>query len=62
MVLQSVTQKLAWPLQEIAKQTGLSVPFLRKEIRNGNLKCRKFGARVLVLDQELHRYLKGEEA
>ena len=55
------SSRLAWPLTEIAKQTGLSVSFLRKEIRNGRLKCRKFGARVLVLNDDLELYLRGEK-
>jgi excisionase family DNA binding protein len=49
--------RLAWRIEEIAKETGLSVQFLRKEIRNGNLKAQKKGRCVLVLDEEVRNYL-----
>jgi excisionase family DNA binding protein len=41
----------------MSKATGLSVPFLRKEVVNGNLKATKFGRRVLVKNEEFERYL-----
>jgi excisionase family DNA binding protein len=50
-------QKLAWSLIEISKQTGLSVSFLRKEIRAGRLPIKRFGRRILVLDADLNAYL-----
>ncbi len=52
--------KFAYGLAEIANQTGLSTAFLRKEARAGNLKTKKFGARRLVLSEDLQTYLKGE--
>ena len=56
-----VTQKrFAYGLDEIADRTGLSTAFLRKEARAGNLKTKKFGARRLVLNEDLETYLKGE--
>ena len=51
------SQRIAWSLAEISKATGLSVGFLRNDVRRGVLKIRKFGRRVLVLDGELKRYL-----
>jgi len=54
------TNKFAYGLAEIANQTGLSTAFLRKEARAGNLKTKKFGARRLVLSEDLQTYLKGE--
>lgn len=51
------SQKLAWSLTEISKQTGLSVSFLRKEIRAGRLPVKRFGRRILVLDADLNAYL-----
>ncbi|MDQ3259074.1 MAG: helix-turn-helix domain-containing protein [Acidobacteriota bacterium] len=50
-------QRKAWSLADIAEQTGLSVGFLRNEVRATRLPVRKFGRRVLVLDSDLQRYL-----
>lgn len=49
--------RLAWRIEEIARETGLSIQFLRKEIRNENLKAKKKGRCVLVLDADLRQYL-----
>jgi len=49
--------RLAWSLLEIANFTGLSVAFLRNEIRAGRLPIKKFGRRVLVLHEDLLDYL-----
>lgn len=55
---ENVTPKrIAWSLAEISKATGLSVGFLRNDVRRGVLRIKKFGRRVLVLDEELSRYL-----
>jgi excisionase family DNA binding protein len=51
------SQRLAWGLGEVAKHTGLSLAFLRAEVRAGRLAARKFGRRVLVPDEILQRYL-----
>ncbi len=51
-------KRLAYGLDEIADQTGLSTAFLRKEARAGNLVTKKFGARRLVLAEDLENYLK----
>lgn len=57
-------QKIAWSLRDISEMTGLSIGFLRNEVRAARLKVKRFGRRVLVLDEELRRYLNhsGEEA
>lgn len=53
-----VTQeRLAWSLKDISKNTGLSVGFLRNEVRAKRLQLKKFGRRVLVLDSDLKAYL-----
>lgn len=49
--------RLAWRVEEIARETGLSIQFLRKEIRNKNLKAKKKGRCVLVLEEDLRQYL-----
>ncbi len=57
----TVTQnKFAFGFEEVSAQTSLSVAFLRKEARAGRLKTKKFGARRLVLNEDLQTYLKGE--
>jgi excisionase family DNA binding protein len=56
------TPRVAWSLQEIAKATGLSLGFLRNEVRRGVLRVKRFGRRVLVLDEDLRVYLsKGSD-
>ena len=54
--------RLAWGLSEVSDATGLSVPFLRAEVRAGRLPIRRFGRRVLVRDEDLKDYLsRGSE-
>lgn len=54
--------RLAWGLSEVSNATGLSVPFLRAEVRAGRLPVRRFGRRVLVRDEDLKDYLlRGSE-
>lgn len=56
------TNKKAYSVKEVSELTSLSTPFVRLEIKRGNLKAAKFGARVLVTDKSLSEYLeKGEE-
>ncbi len=55
------TKRFAYGLDELAEMTGLSTAFLRKEARAGNLKTKKFGARRLVLNEDLEIYLRGEK-
>jgi hypothetical protein len=38
-------QRLAWGLSEVSESTGLSVAFLRAEVRAGGLPVRRFGRR-----------------
>ena len=51
------TQRIAWSLAEISEATGLSIGFLRNEVRAKRLSVRRFGRRVLVLDDALKSYL-----
>ena len=58
----STLPRLAWGLSEVSKCIGLSVPFLRAEVRAGRLPVRRFGRRVLVRDEDLKDYLsRGSE-
>lgn len=44
-------------IAETARQLGVSMGFLRLEIARGKLRPTRLGRRVLILDQELRRYL-----
>ncbi len=49
--------RVAWSLAEIHKSTGLSMGYLRNEVRRGALPVKRFGRRVLVLNTDLQSYL-----
>ena len=53
--------KMAYSVEEIALQTTLSKAFLRNEIRAKRLKIIRFGRRVLVLNEDLQKYLRNQE-
>ncbi len=54
---ETITQKQAYSVEEIAEMTTLSKSFLRNEIREKKLVAKKFGRRVLVLERDLKHYL-----
>lgn len=49
--------RLAWGLDEISTGTGLSIGFLRGQLRIGALKSRRIGRRLLILDEDLRAWL-----
>ena len=49
--------RLAWRLWEIAKSTGLSEQFLRKEIAHKRLSAKRAGRTIIVLNCDLLDYL-----
>ncbi len=51
------TPKLGWTLDELARSLGVSVPFIRLEVKRGRLRAAHLGRRVVVLDTEVRRYL-----
>jgi excisionase family DNA binding protein len=53
----TTSPRMAWGLGEVAEFTGLSLGFLRNEVRAGHLPIRRFGRRVLVRDEDLKAYL-----
>ncbi len=57
---ETITQRFSYGLDEISAMTGLSTAFLRKEAKAERLITKKFGARRLVLNEDLQAYLKGE--
>ena len=52
-----VNPKQSFTIPQVASCTGLSIPFIRKELSSGNLIGKKFGRRNLILAGELTRYL-----
>ena len=52
----------SYTLGEMSDITGLSVSFLRKQGRDGLLRTIRVGKRVLVLSEDLDRYLSGRVA
>ncbi len=59
MFIQNITiEKRAWRLYELSAAYGLSIGFLRKEIRAGKLISKKAGSVVLVLDEDFKCYLE----
>ena len=54
------SSRLTWRIEEIARDTGLSIPFIRKEIRERHLIAKKKGRCVIVMDSELKRYLEAD--
>lgn len=52
------TDSLAHSIQELHRRTGLSKEFLRKEAREGRLKVRRFGKRVMVLANDWRNYVE----
>jgi hypothetical protein len=53
----SITKRRAWSVGELSKSHGLSDGFLRKKIREGALRARKLGRRVIVLDDDWRAFL-----
>lgn len=49
--------KLGWTLVELAHSLGVSVPFLRLEIKRGRLRAARLGRRIVLIDSEVRRYL-----
>ena len=52
-------ERIAFSVRELADQTGLSQPFIRLEIRRGNLRASKVGRRVIVLATARDEWLQG---
>jgi hypothetical protein len=53
----SSSPKLGWALDELARSLGVSVPFIRLEVKRGRLRAAHLVRRVVVLDTEVRRYL-----
>lgn len=62
MLQTNIETKLALSVDEASKISSLSKPFLRNEIRNGNLPVKRPGnsRRVLIMMSDFLNYLNGE--
>jgi excisionase family DNA binding protein len=58
--LVSIPQKLFVDRREFAQLTGLSVGMVDKMLRDGRIKARRAGDRVLIPVNELLRFAEGE--
>lgn len=52
--------KKAHSVKAAAQQFDASVPFVRNEIRVGNLRAKKIGRKVVILDADLQMYLENQ--
>ena len=52
--------KKAYSVKSAAVLFDASVPFVRNEIRDGNLKAKKIGRKVVILDMDLQTYLENQ--
>ena len=50
------------PIPDVAKRSGLSEWTIRKEIKLGNLRARRIGRCVRILDEDEARWLRGADA
>lgn len=51
-------KKRAYSVDEVSQETTLSKPFLRKKIKDGELIATYFGRRVVILAENLEKFLK----
>lgn len=58
----STREKLAYSIEELAELSTLSVPKIRKDIRNGKLESKKKGTRRIILREEVMRYLTTDDS
>jgi len=52
-------ERRAFSIRRAAETLDVSEPFIRREIREGNLKAKKKGSRVLILSEWLEEYIQG---
>ncbi len=52
------TNKKTYSVKAAAQAFDASVPFVRNEIRDGNLRAKKIGRKVVILDTDLQNYLE----
>ena len=50
-------ERRAWSVAEVSERLGVSRNFLLAHIRDGLLRARKLGRRVIILNEDLDAYL-----
>lgn len=60
MIENNYKQQKAYSVKAAAEQFDASIPFVRNEIRDGNLKAKKIGRKVVILDSDLQKYLESQ--
>ena len=58
--IKEARSKKAWSVKSAAEQFDASVPFVRNEIREGNLRAKKIGRKVVIMDSDLQEYLENQ--
>lgn len=61
-MVSNVMEKLAYSIEELSELSTLSVPKIRKDIRNGKLESKKKGTRRIILRDEAIRYLSTDDS
>ena len=61
-MLETINQSIrkAYSPKSAAFVIDASLPFVRNEIRDGNLKAKKIGRKVVILDADLQMYLENQ--
>lgn len=54
---EQMEERLGYSIARLAGLSDLSEPFVRLEIKRGNLKARKIGRRVIILRQDAEVWL-----
>lgn len=62
LMVSNVMEKLAYSIEELSELSTLSVPKIRKDIRNGKLESKKKGTRRIILRDEAIRYLSTDDS
>jgi excisionase family DNA binding protein len=52
------THRVGWSLAEISEAVGLSLGYLRNEVRAKRLPVKRFGRRVVVRDEDFKLFLE----
>lgn len=62
MLNESMREKLAYSIEELAELSTLSIPKLRKDIRHGKLESKKKGTSRIIFRDEALRYLSTDDS
>jgi excisionase family DNA binding protein len=54
-------ERRAWSVAETCQRLGVSRNFLFGQIRNGLLRARRLGRRIVILNEDLDAYLENAE-